>query len=148
MQDNKSIMGFNPGGLENINPFFNHDNTNINFFLSEFSGATVAGNESVLRSLKYLLNREPGFSVSKESDANYLIKGVAKISEPINDICEVAITWFVTLSDGKELGKISQNNNVAIDSFNTYWGQTALSIAKGALLGIKNIVNSSSKVRR
>ena len=131
-----------------VDPFSYHDNTIKKFFLSDFSGATVAGNESVLRSLKYLMNREPGYSVSKESDANYLIKGVAKISEPINDICEVAITWFVTLSDGKELGRISQNNNVATDSFNTYWGQTALSIAKGALLGIKNIVNSSSKVRR
>ena len=148
LQDNKNLIGFNPDGLENVDPVLNQKNKTVKFFFSDFSGATIDGNESVLRSLKYLLNREPGFSVSKEGDANYIIRGVAKISEPINEMSDVTITWFVTKSDGKMLGQISQNNYVAIDSFNSHWRQTALSIAKGALLGIKNIVNSSSEIRR
>ena len=95
-----------------------------------------------------MLNREPGFFVSNKLDANYLIQGIAEISKPINDSCEITITWLVTSIEGKELGKITQNNNVSKDSLNNFWNQTAFSIANGALLGIKNIVDNFSQLRR
>ena len=148
LQENKSLAGPTSRTFAESGSELNHIDKAHKFFLSDFSGATDTGNSSILRSLKFILNREPGFLISKEQDANYSIQGVAKISKPINDSCEVAITWFVTSSDGEELGKITQSNNVTVDSLTTFWDQTALSIAHGAFVGIKNIVDNSLNLRR
>jgi len=148
LQDNKSLIVSKTHTAGELSHNRNSSDAITKFFLLEFSGATAGGNKTILRSLRYFLNQESRFTVSNARDANYLVRGSAKISEPINGFCNVAIIWTVSSSNGKELGKIKQNNDIPVESLNTYWDQTALSIANGALLGIKNIVDNTLQFGR
>ena len=110
------------------------------FYLSDISGAPGDGNRAISRSLKHLLNRELGPTVSNKAEATYLVRGTANVSPPLKGRSDVAITWLVFSAAGKELGKVTQNNNVAAGSLDTRWGLMAFAVAKGALQGIRKIV--------
>ena len=132
---------------------FSGDQTNPphfvpSFYLSEVVGAPGDGNTALLRSLKFVLSREYGRTAFSEEEAQYLVKGVANVSPPINGQSDVAITWLVTSGDGEELGKVRQNNKVPEGSLDTRWGQMGLTIANGAMLGIKGVVNHYNKGQR
>ena len=114
------------------------------FFLSDISGTPGDGNRAILRSLKFLLNRELGPTVSNKAEATYLVRGTANVSPPLKGRSDVAITWLVFSAAGKELGKVTQNNNVAAGSLDARWGLVAFAVAKGALQGIRKIVSGNN----
>jgi len=114
------------------------------FYLSDISGTPGDGNRAILRSLKFLLNRELGPTVSNKAEATYLVRGTANVSPPLKGRSDVAITWLVFSAAGKELGKVTQNNNVAAGSLDARWGLVAFAVAKGALQGIRKIVSGNN----
>ena len=118
------------------------------FFLSDFSGAPGDGNRAILKSLKFLLNRELGTTVSNKAGAKYTISGSANISPPIKGQSKVAITWLVYSETGKELGKVTQANKVSAGSLDTHWGLTAFTIAQGALEGIRKVVSRNNNTEK
>ena len=114
------------------------------FYLSDISGTPGDGNRAILGSLKFLLNRELGPTVSNKEEATYLVRGTANVSPPLKGRSDVAITWLVFSAAGKELGKVTQNNNVAAGSLDARWGLVAFAVAKGALQGIRKIVSRNN----
>jgi hypothetical protein len=114
------------------------------FYLSDISGTPGDGNRAILRSLKFLLNRELGPTVSNKEEATYLVRGTANVSPPLKGRSDVAITWLVFSAAGKELGKVTQNNSVAAGSLDARWGLVAFAVAKGALQGIRKIVSGNN----
>ena len=114
------------------------------FYLYDISGTPGDGNRAILRSLKFLLNRELGPTVSNKAEATYLVRGTANVSPPLKGRSDVAITWLVFSATGKELGKVTQNNNVAAGSLDARWGLVAFAVAKGALQGIRKIVSGNN----
>jgi hypothetical protein len=114
------------------------------FYLSNISGMPGDGNRAILRSLKFLLNRELGPTVSDKAEATYLVRGTANVSPPLKGRSDVTITWLVFSATGKELGKVTQNNNVAAGSLDARWGLVAFVVAKGALQGIRKIVSRNN----
>ena len=117
------------------------------FYLSDISGTPGDGNRAILRSLKFLLNRELGPTVSNKAEATYFVKGTANVSPPLKGRSDVAITWLVFSAAGKELGKVTQNNNVAAGSLDARWGLVAFAVAKGALQGIRKIVSRNHDIQ-
>ena len=117
------------------------------FYLSDISGTPGDGNRAILRSLKFLLNRELGPTVSNKAEATYLVRGTANVSPPLKGRSDVAITWLVFSATGKELGKVTQNNNVAAGSLDARWGLVAFAVAKGALQGIRKIVSRNNDIQ-
>ena len=114
------------------------------FYLSDISGTPGDGNRAILRSLKFLLDRELGPTVSNKAEATYLVRGTANVSPPLKGRSDVAITWLVFSAAGKELGKVTQNNNVAAGSLDARWGLVAFAVAQGALQGIRKIVSHNN----
>ena len=114
------------------------------FYLSDISGTPGDGNRAILRSLKFLLNRELGPTVSNKAEATYVVRGTANVSPPLKGRSDVAITWLVFSAAGKELGKVTQNNNVAAGSLDARWGLVAFAVAKGALEGIRKSVSRNN----
>ncbi|HIB21151.1 MAG TPA: hypothetical protein EYO32_06440 [Rhodospirillales bacterium] len=112
--------------------------------MSDISGTPGDGNRAILRSLKFLLNRELGPTVSNKAEATYLVRGTANVSPPLKGRSDVVITWLVFSATGKELGKVTQNNNVAAGSLDARWGLVAFAVAKGALQGIRKIVSGNN----
>ena len=114
------------------------------FYLSDISGTPGDGNRAILSSLKFLLNRELGSTVSNKAGATYLVRGTANVRPPLKGRSDVVITWLVFSATGKELGKVTQNNNVAAGSLDARWGLVAFAVAKGALQGIRKIVSRNN----
>ena len=109
-------------------------------FLMEIEGAPGDGNIAIQRSLAFILKKEGGLVVKSRKEAQYLVKGFVNVSGPIQGKNDVAITWLVTLEDGKELGKITQHNKVPAGVLDNRWGRLAFAVAKGASAGIKGVV--------
>lgn len=110
------------------------------FFLMDIDGAPGDGNISLLRSLAFIMKKEGAEIVGSRREAEYLVKGFVNVSQPINGENQVAVTWLVTSGDGKELGKVSQNNKVPAGRLDKQWGDMAFAVADGATLGIKGVV--------
>jgi len=117
-------------------------------YLMEVDGAPGDGNLALQRSLEFILNREGSQVVASRQDANYLVKGFVNVSQPIAGKNDVAITWLVTSGDGKELGKITQNNKVPAGALEQRWGRLAYAVANGASLGIRGVVGRDIQRKR
>jgi len=117
-------------------------------YLMEVDGAPGDGNSTLQRSLEFILSQEGSQLVAKREDANYLVKGFVNVSPPIAGMNDVAITWLVTSGDGKEIGKITQNNKVRAGTLDQRWGRLAFAVANGASLGIKGVVGRDIQRKR
>ena len=109
-------------------------------YLMAVDGAPGNGNMALHQSLLFILKRDGCEVVRSRQDAQYLVKGVVSVSQPFHGKSDVSITWRVISSDGKELGKINQNNSVPVGALNNRWGRIAFAVAKGASAGIKDVV--------
>ena len=78
--------------------------------------------------------------IPKRPQSNYLVKGFVNVSPPYNGSNDIAITWLVATKEGRELGKVTQNNRVPAGSLNGRWGDVAYIIAQGGSIGIIDIV--------
>ena len=112
-------------------------------YVMAVDGAPGDGNVALYRSLVLTLEREGNQVVTSRQAAQYLVKGVVSVSRPVRGKSDVAITWRVISGDGKELGRITQNNRVPAGALNNRWGRLAFAVAKGASGGIKGVVSGA-----
>lgn len=141
IQSSRSLTKFTINSGEKSGQRDNTRGLSSTFYLFDILGTPGDGNRAILRSLKYLLNRELGPTVSNKAEATYLVRGTANVSPPLKGRSDVVITWLVFSATGKKLGKVTQNNNVAAGSLDARWGLVAFAVAKGALQGISKIVS-------
>ena len=71
------------------------------------------------------------------------LTGVVKLGEVQGGIQHVTVTWSVLRSDGKELGQVSQENNVPSRILERVWGEITAAIAQNAASGIAAIVDEA-----
>ena len=109
-------------------------------FLAKIIGATGDGNISLHRNLQRSLQIAGAELVTERVQSVFLVKGFVNISPPYGGANDVAITWLVATKDGKELGKITQNNKVPVGALAGRWGDLAHAIAQGASVGIIDVV--------
>ncbi|MBT7956024.1 MAG: hypothetical protein HN731_12585 [Rhodospirillaceae bacterium] len=113
-------------------------------FLAKIIGATGDGNISLHRNLQRLLKIAGAELVSERPKSVFLVKGFVNISPPYGGSNDVAITWLVTTKDGKELGKITQNNKVPVGVLAGRWGEIAHIITQGASIGIFDVIEQQN----
>jgi hypothetical protein len=109
-------------------------------FLSEVIGAPGDGNITLHRNMQRVMGIAGVDVVSERPKSNYLVKGFVNVSPHYNGSNDIAITWLVTTKEGRELGKVTQNNRVPAGSLNGRWGDVAYVVAQGGSIGIIDIV--------
>ncbi len=147
IQNSRSLTKLTMDSVEISGQRNNISGLSSRFYLFDISGTPGDGNRAILRSLKFLLNRELGPTVSNKAEATYLVRGTVNVSLPLKGRNGVAITWLVFSATGKELGKVTQNNSVAAGSLDARWGLVAFAVAKGALQGIRKIVSRNNDIQ-
>jgi hypothetical protein len=55
----------------------------------------------------------------------------------------VEIAWIVTRSDGRELGRIAQLNEVPAGSLRGLWGEIAIVVAEEAAGGVRQVLDNA-----
>jgi len=117
-------------------------------FLAEIIGAPGDGKNSLYRNLRRFLDIAGAELVSERPNSTILVKGFVNVSPPFNGANDVAITWLVATKEGKELGKVTQNNKVPVGTLSGRWGDAAHVIAQGASIGIIDIVEQNLSPRK
>jgi len=96
-------------------------------------------------SLKAALARElaaEGVPLSEEiGDQDLLVFGDVALGPDRDGVQEIRIVWYVIRArDSEELGQISQGNRIPTGALSGPWGPTAGAVAKGAAVGILDLL--------
>ena len=67
------------------------------------------------------------------------------MSEPKDGKQEARIVWSVEDVAGKQLGSAEQRNEVAAGALDENWGDTALNVAMGAVVGIQRVLGDRAR---
>lgn len=109
-------------------------------WLDEVTGAPGNGNAALTQAIySDLKGRKLPFALSP-SMASHYIQGVVDVSVLSASREHVAIVWVVSNAAGKEIGRVTQRNDIARGSLHGEWGDTAVYAARGGLDGILAIL--------
>lgn len=103
-------------------------------------GAEGKGNAELTEAMRQVL-REAGWPVVNKPAANALtIRGKVKTSAAAGAIQTVKLQWVITTPDGKNLGEVSQSNDVPAGSLRQSWGENARFATEAAAEGIFKLI--------
>ncbi len=108
------------------------------------TGAPGDGSSSLTTALQRELSRS-GVSVSdRPAGASYRVEGKVKVGQSKDGKQPIQIDWFVKDPNGKQLGTVSQKNEIPEGSLNGNWGQVADAAAAAAAQGILKLLPNSA----
>jgi hypothetical protein len=131
---------FRPPTLPTLN-----DDARDAFLVAEVTGAPGNGNRLLGEALKQILRARDQNVTDDPRQARFLVRGLVVMSEPKGGKQDARIVWSVEDVDGNPLGSAEQNNSVSAGSLDADWGDAALDVAMGAVLGIQRVLGE--KVR-
>lgn len=103
-------------------------------------GAPGGGNDELTIAMRQTL-KEAGWPVLSKPRADALtITGKVDVGPAKGDTQKVALAWTVSSPDGRQLGTISQANDVPSGSLDDGWGDDAFYVAQAAAGGIYDLV--------
>jgi hypothetical protein len=123
-----------------------HDQDAANSFLiAEVTGAPGNGNRLLGEALKRVLRARDQNVTDDPRQARYLVHGLVVMSEPKDGKQTARIVWSVETTEGKALGSAEQNNTVTAGALDDNWGETALNVAMGAVVGIQRVLGDKAR---
>lgn len=104
------------------------------------TGGSAQGSKDLTLAMRKVL-RDAGWPVVEAPAPNALtIKGDVKLDAAEGSKQAVHISWVVSSPAGKNVGQVSQNNDVPAHSLDAAWGQTADMAAQAAADGIFKLI--------
>lgn len=123
-----------------------HDEDAANSFLiAEVTGAPGNGNRLLGEALKRVLRARDQNVTDDPRQARFLVRGLVVMSEPKAGKQTARIVWSVETTEGKALGSAEQNNTVTAGALDDNWGETALDVAMGAVVGIQRVLGDKAR---
>lgn len=104
-------------------------------FVPNVSGAPGDGRISLTSALQRELSKN-GVSLASAAGNSYRVEGVVKVGEAKDGKQPIAIDWHVKDPTGKNIGTVSQKNDIAAGALDGAWGPTADAAAAAASQGI------------
>ncbi|MDX2288788.1 MAG: hypothetical protein NW217_08200 [Hyphomicrobiaceae bacterium] len=107
------------------------------------TGAPGDGSVSLAGALQKELTRN-GMQLAAASPQSYRINGRVKVGAGANGKQPIQIDWDVKDPQGKNLGTVSQKNEIPEGSLNGAWGKTADAAAAAAAQGILKLIPNAT----
>ena len=104
-------------------------------FVPNVTGAPGDGRISLTSALQRELSRN-GVPLASAAGTAYRVEGVVKVGAVAGGKQEIAIDWHVKDPAGKQIGTVSQKNDIQAGSLDGSWGATADAAAAAASQGI------------
>jgi hypothetical protein len=105
------------------------------------TGASGDGGQALSAAIAVALNRAGVALQDKPSDKPaYFLEGKVEIGAASGGHQSVTIVWALKRADGKEIGRVSQENAVPAGSLDGAWGDTAFDVAAAAAGGIVELL--------
>ncbi|HTH96985.1 MAG TPA: hypothetical protein VL574_06170 [Stellaceae bacterium] len=109
-------------------------------YIRPITGAPGDGDESLARSMTYLLRRQ-GLQIADHPAENTIaIACTVQVTAAPNKSQKVDITWHVIDVDGKEIGQIAQSNVVPAGTLDGRWQDIAIAVANAAADSVISLV--------
>lgn len=109
-------------------------------WLDEVSGAPGNGNAALTQAIYEGLNKNKLPFAMTPGLASHYVQGVVGVEELSATMEHITIVWVVSNADGKEIGRITQRNDIPRGSLHGEWGDTAVYVARGGLEGVLAIL--------
>lgn len=108
------------------------------------TGASRDGGHELSMAIAAALNRA-GIALQQnpEDKPTYLLAGRVDIGAAQSGHQSIKIVWALSRADGKEIGRVSQENAVPAGSLDGKWGDTAYDVATAAVGGIVQLLQEA-----
>jgi len=111
--------------------------------MTAVTGAPGDGNAALTRRMRASLS-EAGYVLQDRADgAAFGLSGTVSVVPSGRGRERVEIAWIVTRSDGRELGRIAQLNEVPAGSLRGLWGEIAIVVAEEAAGGVRQVLDNA-----
>ena len=105
------------------------------------SGAPGDGDRALKRAIDGALRRVHVPLAEKPADqASFVLSGTVAVSPPQAGKQQVSVRWALLRPDGREVGKIDQQNAVPAGSLDRAWGDIAYAVAEAAAPGVAALI--------
>ncbi len=112
----------------------------LGVWIDEVTGAPGNGNRALTRALRRELEATSLPIAISVGAASHFIQGVVDVRVKDATSEHVSIIWIVLDSDGKELGRVSQDNTIPRGILHEDWGDIARYAAVGGADGVLSII--------
>jgi hypothetical protein len=113
------------------------------YFLGVF-GAPGDGNASLAGQMRRLLPETGDQIVASKDDADFLLRGVVKVTDVAGGQQQVEIHWQVADPSGKIAGDVAQGHDFPAGALNHFWGDVAVAVATEAAGGVHEVITNWS----
>ena len=117
-------------------------------WIGSVQGAPGDGNQSLVVQVRKELARLGPTVQDRPDGADFTINGQVRVTPLAGRMERIAIQWIVVNSTGREVGNISQGNDIPAGSLSGYWGDVAVVVAKEASGGMRDVILTQSGLRK
>lgn len=114
----------------------------LGIFITPVEGTPGDGDVSLTRAIAEALKQRGTRLTRYRELARYVLEGTMSASEPHDGKQDIKILWRLSHTDGKEVGRATQENTVKAGLFEGKWGGTAALIAEAAVGGIYQMITA------
>lgn len=114
-------------------------------FFEGVTGAPGDGNESLRRTLVFILRKSGAPLVDSPERATHLLNGRVEAKPQPNGMSDVSVVWRLTDRAGNELGTVSQRNPVKSSLIEQRWGDLAFAVSDAAADSVLDALASVSQ---
>jgi len=116
-------------------------------WISAVQGAPGDGNQSLAVQLRRELGKLGPMVQDHPEGADFTVNGMVRITPQAGNMQRIDIRWLVVNASGREIGNISQGNDLPSGTLNSYWGDVAVVVAKEASGGVRDVILTQSGKR-
>lgn len=107
-------------------------------------GAPGDGNASLAGQMRRLLPDTGDQIVASKDDADFLLRGVVRVSDVAGGQQQVEIHWQVADPSGKIAGDVAQGHDFPAGALDRFWGEVAVAVATEAAGGVHEVITNWS----
>lgn len=144
----KGIEGDAPVPSETSAPAASHETpaASRSLAVTKIEGAPGKGGDVPLRrAIEYALTVANVHVIPTKTAGSLTLACAIALSDMQDGVKHIAVTWTVYRPDGKELGQVSQENNVPSRLIETVWGEIASAVAQAGAGGIAALVQEADR---
>ena len=113
-------------------------------WISPVQGAPGDGNQSLAIQLRRELAKLGPMVQDRPDNADFTVNGMVRTTPQAGGMQRIDIRWLVVNSSGREIGNISQGNDIPAGTLNGYWGDVAVVVGKEAAGGVRDVILTQS----
>ncbi len=124
--------------LDNVLPGIQRAATAL--YIPPVDGAPGDGRISLTDALRERLRRS-GYRIARDvGTADYILLGAVRLDPPADGRQHITLTWALIAPDGREMGRVEQQNSIPAGQLDGPWGAIAAAAAEGAAAGMNDLL--------